>query len=54
MTQNAKKNLQATMFILVLHILIDEQIFFLTQVKRSVIISKKHGIYELSHELLKD
>ena len=26
------------------------QIFFLSQVKRSVIISNKHGIYELSHQ----
>ena len=30
------------------------QIFFLPEVERSVIISNKHGIYELSHELLND
>ena len=29
-------------------------IFFSPQVKRSVIISNKHGIYELPHELRKD
>ena len=28
------------------------QIFFSQQVKQSVIISNKHGIYELLHELL--
>ena len=28
-----------------------KQIFVLPQVKRSAIISNKHGIYELSHEL---
>ena len=32
----------------------DEQIFFLPQVKRSVIISNKHDIYELPHELPND
>ena len=31
-----------------------EQIFFSPQIKRSVIISNKHGIYELSHKLLND
>ena len=30
------------------------QFLFSPQVKRSVIISNKHGIYELPHELLKD
>ena len=30
------------------------QIFFSRQVKRSVIISNKHGIYELPHELSND
>ena len=30
------------------------QIFFLPQVERSVIISNKHGIYELPHELPND
>ena len=29
-----------------------QQIFLSPQVKRSVIISKKHGIYELPQELL--
>ena len=28
-----------------------DQIFLLPQVKRSVIISNKHGIYELPHKL---
>ena len=40
------------MLIMFRDILIDEQIFFLPQVKRSMIISNKHGIYELPHELL--
>ena len=31
-----------------------EQIFFSLQLKRSVIISNKHGIYELPHELPND
>ena len=30
------------------------QIFLSPQVKRTVIISNKHGIYELPHELPKD
>ena len=30
------------------------QIFLSLQVKRSAIISKKHGIYELPHELSND
>ena len=30
------------------------QIFFAPQVKRRVIISNKHGIYELAHELPND
>ena len=30
------------------------QIFFSSQVKRRVIISCKHGIYELPHELVND
>ena len=30
------------------------QNFFSPQVKRSVIISNKHGIYKLPHELLND
>ena len=43
-----------TMFIIFWDILIDEQIFFSPQVNRSVIISIKHGIYELPHEFLND
>ena len=31
-----------------------EQIFFSPQVKRSIIISNIHGIYELPHELPND
>ena len=31
-----------------------EQIFLTPQVKRSVINSKKHGIYDLPHELSND
>ena len=42
------------MFIIFWDILIDEKIFFLPQVKRSEIVSNKHGIYELPHELLND
>ena len=30
------------------------QLFFSPQAKRSIIISNKYGIYELSHELPKD
>ena len=30
------------------------QVFFSPQVKQSVIISNKHGIYELPHELTND
>ena len=36
------------------HFLMLYQIFLSTQVKRSAIISNKHGIYELPHELLND
>ena len=43
-----------TMFIIFWAILINEQIFFLLQVKRSVIVSNKHGIYELPHECPND
>ena len=32
-------------------ILLLYQFFFLTQVKRSVIITNEHGIYELPHDL---
>ena len=34
--------------------LIFEQIFLSPQMKRSMIVSKKHGINELPHELLKE
>ena len=37
------------MFIILRDILIFKQIFFSPQVKRSVIISNNHGIYELPH-----
>ena len=33
---------------------IDEQILFSLQVKRTVIIRNKHGIYELHHKLPND
>ena len=42
------------MFLIFSGILIDEQIFFSPQVKRSVVISNKHGIYELPFELPHD
>ena len=42
------------MFIMFWDILIDEQIFFSPQVKRSVIISNKYDIYGLPHELPND
>ena len=35
-------------------VLIFDQIFLSPQVKRCMIISNKHGIFELSHELLND
>ena len=35
-------------------VLIFDQIFLSPQVKRSMIIGNKHGIFELSHELLND
>ena len=31
-----------------------DQIFFSSQVKRSMVISNKYGIYKLPHELPKD
>ena len=37
-----------------LDFLMFDQIFFSPEVKRSVIISMKHGIYELPHELPND
>ena len=39
------------MFIIFWNILIDKQIFFSPQAKRSVNISNKHGVYKLPHEL---
>ena len=42
------------LYILFWDFLILYQIFFSPQVKRSVIISNKHGIYELPHELPND
>ena len=41
-----------TMFIIFWDVMIDEKIFFSSQVRRNVIISNKHGIYQLPHELL--
>ena len=38
------------MFIIFWDILIDEQIFYSPQVKRSLIIINEHGIYVLRHE----
>ena len=38
----------------ILRLLILYQIFSSAKVKRNVIISNKHGIYELSHELPND
>ena len=42
------------MFIIFRDILRDEQILFLPQVRRSMIISNRYGIYELPHKLLND
>ena len=44
----------ATMFIIFWGILIDEQIFFSPQLKGSMILGYKHGIYELPHEFPND
>ena len=43
-----------TMFIIILDFLMFNQIFFLAQVKRCLIITYKNGIYELPHELPND
>ena len=43
-----------TLVIIFWDFLIFEQILLSTQVKRSVIICNKYGIYELPHELLSD
>ena len=40
-----------TMFIIFWDILIDEEIFFSPQAKRSLIISNKHDVYDLLQEL---
>ena len=42
------------MFIIFWDTLIDEQVFFLPQVKRSVNIGNKHGIYKFSDKLLNE
>ena len=44
----------AIIFIIFWDILMVEQTFLSPQVKRSVIISNKHGIYQLAHELPND
>ena len=54
LTWLTRVNKTTIVFIIFLDILIDEQIFFSQQVKRSMIISNKHGVYELPHELPKD
>ena len=43
-----------TMEIIFCHFLMPCQIFISPKIKRSVIISNKHGIYELPHELPND
>ena len=50
--EKQKKNLQKIMDIKRQDILMLSQIFFSPQVKKRVIISNKHGIYELAPELL--
>ena len=47
-----KKNLQTIMGITGWGFLMFYQIFFSPQVKQSMIISNKHGIYELPHNLV--
>ena len=42
------------MFIIFWDFLMAEQIFLSQEVKRSLIISNKYGIYELPHELPND
>ena len=46
--------LQTTMDIILWEFLLLYQIFFSPQVQKSLIISNKHGIYDLPDELLKD
>ena len=48
------KNLQTTMDIILLDFLILYQIFFSPQTRRNLIISNKHGMYELTRELSND
>ena len=43
--------LQIIIFIIFWYFLMFYQIFLSPQVKRSAIISNKHGIYEMAHEL---
>ena len=52
--RNEKKVLKTITDIIFEDFLILHQIFLLAQAKGSVIMSNKHGIYELPHELLKD
>ena len=47
-------NFSTIMGIIFRDFLILYQVFFSPQVKQSVIISYKHGIYELPHELTND
>ena len=47
-------NFSTIMGIIFRDFLIFYQVFFSPQVKQSVIISNKHGIYELPHELTND
>ena len=47
-------NFSTVMGIIFRDFLILYQVFFSPQVKQSVIISNKHGIYELPHELTND
>ena len=47
-------NFSTIMGIIFRDFLILYQVFFSPQVKQSVIISNKHGIYELPHELTND
>ena len=43
--------MQTTVFIIFREILINQQMFFSPQVKRSTITNNKYCIYELHHEL---
>ena len=48
------KILQTIMFLTFLDFLMFYQIFFSPQIKRWAIITYKHGVYELPHELPND